>query len=83
MKSPKDDSPYFRMSYVMIPNDYQAELTATPGQPSTFVVNSFGIPIFHRSWAISTGLTPLEILVTTNNTFGGYTGENCIFGGKL
>ena len=78
----EDDSPYFRMSYVMLPNDYQAELTATPGQPSTFAVNSSGIPIFHRSWAISTGLTPLEILVTTNNTFGGYTGENCIFGGN-
>ena len=80
---PKDDSPYFRMSYVMLPNDYQAELTATPGQPSTFAVNSSGVLIFHRSWAISTGLTPLEILITTNNTFGGYTGENCIFGGNF
>ena len=80
---PKDDSPYFRMSYVLLPNDYQAELTATPGQPSTFAVNSSGVPIFHRSWAISTGLTPLKILITTNNTFGGYTGENCILGGNM
>ena len=45
--------------------------------------NSSGVPIFHRSWAISTGLTPLEILITTNNTFDGYTGENCIFGGNM